>query len=148
MTMNRRLHLGALLALLALPLPAVAEPIQATLYKSPQCGCCETYAAYLRSNGFDVKVKETQKLAEISRDAGVPPHMQGCHTTLIEGYVVDGHVPVNAIRKLLAERPAVAGIVLPGMPQGSPGMSGTKTAPFVIYAVTKDGAPPSVYARE
>lgn len=148
MTMNRRFHLGALLALLALPLPAVAEPIQATLYKSPQCGCCETYAAYLRSNGFDVKVKETQKLAEISHDAGVPSHMQGCHTMFIEGYVVDGHVPVNVIHKLLSERPAIAGVTLPGMPQGSPGMSGKKAGPFVIYAVAKGGAGSTVYVQE
>ena len=148
MIMSRRCHVGALVAVLVVPFPAAAEPIRATLYKSPQCGCCETYAAYLRSNGFDVTVKKTLKLAEISRDAGVPPHMQGCHTMFIDGYVVDGHVPANTIRKLLADRPAVAGIVLPGMPQGSPGMSGIKTGPFVIYAVTKDGAAPAIYAKD
>ena len=115
MSMNRRFHVGALLAVLALPLPAVAGPIQATLYKIPQCGCCETYATYLRGHGFDVKVKETQELAEISRDAGVPPKMQGCHTMFVDGYVVDGHVPVNVIRKLLADRPPVA-ILLSGHP--------------------------------
>jgi len=64
----------------------------------------------------------------------------------VDGYVVDGHVPVEIIQKLLSERPAIAGITLPGMPEGSPGMVGTKTAPFVIYAVTKDGKEPTVYA--
>src|SRR5260221_429015 len=85
-------------------------------------------------------------LVEISQKAGVPEQLQGCHTMFVSGYVVDGHVPVNVIRKLLSERPAIAGITLPGMPEGSPGMTGTKHGPFTIYAVSKDGAPPKVYA--
>jgi hypothetical protein len=72
--------------------------------------------------------------------------LQGCHTMFVEGYVVDGHVPVDVIRKLLTERPRIAGITLPGMPEGSPGMTGRKNAAFVIYAVSKD-APPAVYAK-
>jgi hypothetical protein len=87
-------------------------------------------------------------LSEISRNAGVPSDYQGCHTMFVDGYVVDGHVPINVVRKLLAERPAIAGITLPGMPEGSPGMTGGKSAPFTIYALTKDGAPPKVYAIE
>src|SRR4051812_15268572 len=78
--------------------------------------------------------------------AGVPEDLQGCHTILVDDYVIDGHVPVEVIRKLLSERPPIAGITLPGMPEGSPGMSGTKHGPFTIYAVTKDGAAPKVYA--
>lgn len=147
--MNRTFRIGAVLSLLALPLPAIAQQsIQATLYKNPQCGCCEGYAAYLRDNGFKVDVKPTNDLAEISRKAGVPEQLEGCHTTFIDGYVVDGHVPVNVVRKLLSERPAIAGITLPGMPMGSPGMNGAKTEPFTIYSVTKDGAAPNVYATE
>jgi hypothetical protein len=138
----------AILIALALPGPALADAIQATLYKSPQCGCCESYAAYLRDNGFEVEVKESHDLAQISAEAGVPPEFQGCHTMFVDGYVVDGHVPVTAINKMLTERPAIAGITLPGMPMGSPGMNGEKTAPFVIYAVTKDGVQPTVYATE
>ena len=87
-------------------------------------------------------------LAKISSKAGVPEKFQGCHTMFVDDYVIDGHVPVNAIRKLLSERPAIAGITLPGMPLGSPGMTGVKRGPFTIYAVTKDGAPPKVYATE
>jgi hypothetical protein len=147
--MHRRAFcLGATLAALALPLPAIAEPIRATLYKNPQCSCCEGYAAYLRKNGFVVDVKPTNDLAEISSKAGVPEKLQGCHTMFVDGYVVDGHVPVNVLRKLLSERPAIAGITLPGMPEGSPGMTGRKHEPFTIYAVTKDGAAPTVYATE
>jgi hypothetical protein len=132
---------------LALPLPALAAaPTQVTLYKNPQCSCCEGYAAYLRQNGFEVTVKPTNDLAQISLKAGVPAELEGCHTAFIDGYVVDGHVPVEVIRKLLSERPAIAGITLPGMPSGSPGMFGEKTEPFTIYAVTKDGKAPTVYA--
>ena len=143
MTLTRRVALIGML--LAYPLSALAATTKVVLYKNPQCSCCEGYAAYLKENGFDVEVKPTNDLAEISRKAGVPEQYQGCHTAFIEGYVVDGHVPVEAIRKLLAERPAIAGITLAGMPMGSPGMGGEKTEPFVIYAVTKDGTPPTVF---
>jgi hypothetical protein len=139
---------GVFLALAALPLRALAGPDRAILYKQPQCGCCDEYAAYLRTNGFEIEVKPTNDLAEISRQAGVPDEFQGCHTMFVEGYVVDGHVPVTVVRRLLSERPHIAGITLPGMPDGSPGMTGRKTGPFTIYAVTKDGAPPKVYAVE
>ena len=120
-------------------------PIQATLYKNPQCTCCEGYAQYLGKNGFHVDVRPTNDLAEISRAAGVPEELEGCHTMFVNDYVVDGHVPVEVIRKLLTEKPAVAGITLPGMPSGSPGMTGTKTGTWTIYAVTEDGKPPQVF---
>jgi hypothetical protein len=146
--MNRTIRLTSFTALLVFSAPALAEPIHATLYKNPECSCCEGYAAYLRANGIDVDVKPTNDLAEISRKAGVPEQMEGCHTMFIDGYVIDGHVPLTVVRKLLAEKPAIAGITLPGMPMGSPGMIGTKTGKFVIHAVTKDGKAPSVYATE
>ena len=124
---------------LALSGPAHAAPIPVTLYKNPECGCCDGYADYLRQHGFAVTAKPTPDLSEISRKAGIPPDLQGCHTAFIGDYVVDGHVPVEAIKKLLAERPAIKGITLPGMPLGSPGMTGDKTEPFTVYAITKDG---------
>jgi len=145
--MNRRTFcICGALAVLASPLRAIAASSHATLYKNPQCSCCEGYAGYLGRHGFQVDVKPTNDLAEISQKAGVPEKYQGCHTMFVDGYVVDGHVPVEIVQKLLSERPAIAGITLPGMPEGSPGMVGTKTAPFVIYAVTKDGKEPTVYA--
>ena len=143
---RRTFCLGAAVTLLASPLRAIAASTKATLYKNPECSCCEGYAAYLRNNGFEVDVKPTNDLAQISQKAGVPAKYQGCHTMFVENYVVDGHVPVEIVRKLLTERPAIAGITLPGMPTGSPGMVGKKTKTFVIYAVTKDGKAPSVYA--
>ncbi len=140
---------AATLALaLVLPWPALADAIQTTMYKMPQCGCCEGHAAYLRENGFAVDVKESFELSKISAEAGIPPELEGCHTIFIDGYVVGGHVPAGVIKKMLSERPAIAGITLAGMPLGSPGMDGEKTEPFVIYAVTKDGAKPTVYVTE
>src|SRR5215470_9903606 len=115
------LRIGTALALIAAPLPALAEPIHAVLYKNPQCSCCEGYAAYLQQNGFQVDVKPTNDLAEISSKAGIPAELEGCHTMFIEGYAVDGLVPVDVIQKLLKEKPAIAGITLPGMPPGAPG---------------------------
>jgi hypothetical protein len=145
---RRAFCLGALLTVAAIPLSSAAEPIHTTLFKNPQCSCCEGYAAYLRENGFEVDVKATNDLTQISRKAGVPENIQGCHTMFVGGYVVDGHVPVSIVRKLLTEHPAIAGITLPGMPSGSPGMGGPKSSTFTIYSVTKDGAPPKVYATE
>lgn len=109
-----------------------------TLYKNPQCSCCEGYAKYLREHGFKVKVKATHDLALIRKQAGVPSDIEGCHTSIIDKYVVEGHVPVNTLTKLLSERPAIKGISLPGMPQGSPGMTGVKSEPFTIYEIAKD----------
>jgi hypothetical protein len=133
-------------ALFAANVTHAAQPIRATLYKNPQCTCCEGYAQYLEKNGFQVEVKPTNDLAEISRGAGVPEDLEGCHTMFVGGYVVDGHVPVEIIRKLLTEKPAIAGITLPGMPSGSPGMTGAKTEAWTIYAVTKGGKAPQVFA--
>ena len=116
-----------------------AAPVTVRLYKSPECGCCEGYGDYLRQRGFAVSVESTNELAEISRKAGIPAELQGCHTAFIGDYVVDGHVPVEAIDKLLAEHPAIKGITLPGMPGGSPGMVGEKTEPFTIHAIGQDG---------
>jgi hypothetical protein len=146
--MQRRTFLLGTVAILALPASARAEAIKATLYKNPQCGCCELYAKYLRSNGFDVTVRQTNDLATIHRDGGVPEQLESCHAMFVDGYAVYGHVPVDHVRRLLSERPPVKGITLPGMPVGSPGMPGTKTETFVIYALPKDGSVPTVYAKE
>ena len=116
------------------------------LYKNPQCGCCEEYADYLRGHGFDVKVKATHDLVEMSEQAGVPGLLHGCHLSHVEGYAVSGHVPIDTLRRLLAERPDIKGISLPGMPQGSPGMSGIKDGPFKIYQF--GNGEPRVYATE
>ena len=123
----------------ALTGPAHAAPVSVALYKSPECGCCDGYADYLRHHGFVVTVTATPELSDISGKAGIPSELQGCHTAFIGGYVVDGHVPVEAVNKMLAERPPIKGITLPGMPEGSPGMAVTKAGPFTVYQIGKDG---------
>jgi hypothetical protein len=143
-----KIRLASLIALFGFSAPTFAEPIHAVLYKNPQCSCCEAYADYLRANGFDIEIRPTNDLAQISVEAGVPARLEGCHSMFVEGYVVDGLVPVDIVRKLLSERPPIAGVTLPGMPQGAPGMPGPKTETFTVYAVAKDGKPPTVYATE
>lgn len=107
-----------------------------TVYSSPTCGCCHEYEKYLEENGFEVEPVRTEELAEIKDNLGIPPDMRSCHTAMAEGYFVEGHVPVEAIRKLLEEQPPIDGIALPGMPSGSPGMGGDKAETFVIYSIT------------
>ena len=137
-----------LIATLVLSTPASAgdSSRQATLYKNPHCGCCEGYADYLREHEFEVTVKPTHDLPLLHRQHGVPEPLVGCHTTLMDGYVVEGHVPIGPVLRMLAERPAIRGISLPGMPAGSPGMFGEKTGPFTIYEIG-DG-PTKVYGVE
>jgi hypothetical protein len=123
-----------------------SQSIEVMLYKNPECSCCEGYADYLRQNGFTVTVKPTHELTQMSRDAGIPDDFQGCHLSMIENYVVSGHVPISTVNKLLTERPQIKGITLPGMPLGSPGMGGEKQEPFTIYEIGNDT--PRVYATE
>jgi hypothetical protein len=152
LSMTRRKFASMLIAM-AVPSSALiasgraqaAAPIPVTLYKNLSCTCCEGYAQYLEQNGFKVDVRPTNDLAEISRKAGIPEELEGCHTSFIGNYVVDGHVPVKTIRKLLDEKPAIAGITLPGMPPGSPGMPGEKTSPLTVLAINRDSTPPRVF---
>ena len=146
--MKMTYRLTVLAAMIATPVPAFAATIEAVMYKNPQCSCCEAYATYLEQNGFKVDIKPVNNLSQISSDAGVPADLEGCHTIMVDGYVIDGLVPVEIVKKVLAERPAIAGITLPGMPTGAPGMGGDKAGPFTVYAFTKDGKAPTVYAKE
>jgi len=117
----------------------------ATIYKSPSCGCCGQYAAYLEKKGYDVDVEGVADMQSIKEQFDVPYELESCHTMEIDGYVVEGHVPEEAVQKLLAERPDIKGIGMAGMPSGSPGMSGPKTSDFVIYEITYDGAKGKVF---
>jgi hypothetical protein len=136
---------GAGLALL--PQDSVAAEKQATIYKDPNCGCCTGHAEYLERNGYKVKIVETDNIDGVKRMAGIPEVLGSCHTAMIDRYVVEGHVPVKAIDKLLAEKPDVKGISLPGMPMGSPGMNGEKEEPFVVYSFG-NGKPPQQFYVE
>ncbi len=109
---------------------------KATVYKSPECACCGNYVGYLRRNGFDVRIKEVADMTPVKRHFGVPQDLESCHTMDVGGYVVEGHVPIEAIDRLLSEKPGIKGIALPGMPEGSPGMPGPKYRPFVIHTIS------------
>ena len=109
------------------------RPIPITMYKSPTCGCCSAWGDHMKANGFVVTVRETENLAPIKADAGVPGRLQACHTAIVEGYVVEGHVPADLVKKMLQEKPRVVGIGVPGMPSGSPGME--QGAPRQAYDV-------------
>jgi hypothetical protein len=141
--------LGALLVLLAAacgggassePATSAEEPAAAaqatTVHSSPTCGCCGQYEQYLKEEGFEVESQKEDDNTEIKSSLGIPEEMWSCHTSIVGGYFVEGHVPVEAIRKLLDERPQIDGIALPGMPPGSPGMGGDKTEPFTIYSIS------------
>jgi hypothetical protein len=115
----------------------VDESKKVTLYKDPQCSCCEGYADYLRGKGFHVSIVPTHDLPLLDEKYGIATDLSPCHISMIGGYVVGGHVPIEIVDRLLSEKPAITGITLPGMPLGSPGMSGQKTAPFTIYEIAK-----------
>ena len=118
----------------------VTEGVTATIFKSPGCGCCGVYSQYMDKKGFNVQIVDTEDLSPIKTKHNIPRSMQSCHTTVVGDYFVEGHVPIEAIQKLLSEKPDIAGIAMPGMPSGSPGMPGSKRGPFVVYAVNKDGS--------
>ena len=129
-----RLFFASLLAL-ALAGPTVAQDKTAVLYKAVGCGCCDGHAEHLRANGYKVRVVELADLEPVKKKHGVPEAQAGCHTIEVGGYVVEGHVPAKIIDKLLSEKPPIRGISLPGMPEGSPGMSGIKTGPFKVLVL-------------
>jgi hypothetical protein len=109
------------------------------VYKSPTCGCCNGWVEHLESAGFTVDARNVRDLMSVKVDGGVPTAMSSCHTAIIDGYVVEGHVPAEQVKRLLDERPDVAGIAVPGMPVGSPGMEGPNAEPYQVWSFTHDG---------
>jgi hypothetical protein len=131
---------GAALAVTA-SLPAVAEPAPPaiTVYKTPTCGCCGKWLDHLRANGFKVVAHDVSDTGVIRARYGVPNAMASCHTALVGDYLVEGHVPADLIQRMLRERPKVAGLAVPGMVVGSPGMEGGKAQRYDVVAFTRDG---------
>ena len=108
------------------------------VFKTPSCGCCYGYVLFLKEEKFKVKKRDMRSLHTIKQKYNIPVEMQSCHTTTVGKYFIEGHVPFEAVEKLLKEQPDVDGIALPGMPIGTPGMPGDKDEPYVIYQL-KDG---------
>ncbi len=108
------------------------------VFKTPSCGCCYGYVLFLEEKKFKVKQTDMRSLHTIKQKYNIPVEMQSCHTTIMGKYFIEGHVPFEAVEKLLKEQPDIDGIALPGMPIGTPGMPGDKDEPYVIYQL-KDG---------
>ena len=125
---------------------AAAEVGTVTMYRSPGCGCCDTYAEYLEAHGFDVELVDDPDFDQRSIAVGVPQQGLGCHLTFVDDYAVSGLVPADIITRLLQERPEITGITLPGMPGNAPGMAEVKTGTLKLYAFGPDGV--SVYSEE
>lgn len=104
--------------------PALATGEEVVVYKDPNCGCCGAWAEHMRDKGFAVREVATREMELVKSEAGVPRALGSCHTATVAGYVIEGHVPADDVRRLLDERPALVGLAVPGMPQGSPGMEG------------------------
>lgn len=111
----------------------------AVVYRSPTCGCCKSYEDYLRRHGYTVESRVTDDMDAVKSERGIPEGAASCHTTSLDGYTIEGHVPMEAIATLLEQRPAVDAIAVPGMPSNSPGMGEPDGRPLQVMSVT-DGA--------
>jgi hypothetical protein len=116
------------------------------VYKSPTCGCCTAWVDHVRQAGFRVVVRDTVDVQPVKDRWGVPRTLASCHTARVGGYAIEGHVPADVIKRLLKQRPAVAGIAVPGMPMGSPGMEGGRPEPYDVVSFEKQGKT-AVYSR-
>lgn len=147
--MNRRDWLQITLASLAtstLTRSALAAPspsaTRVTVYKSPSCGCCTNWVSHMKTNGFDVDAHDVDDgmLDQMKTTAGVPTMLRSCHLALAGGYAFEGHVPADLVKKVLTTKPKLAGLAVPGMPVGSPGMEmGGRTEPYQVMAFDRAG---------
>ena len=133
-------------ALAWLPTVNMAGAAEITVYKSATCGCCNKWVDHMRDAGFKVVTHNRQDMNQIKQDYGVSYKHRSCHTAVVEGYVIEGHVPAKDIQDLLDKRPAVAGLAVPGMPMGSPGMEGKYKDPYDVIAFDKSGKS-SIFSR-
>ncbi len=131
-------------AVLLVP-PAMADThahgkqVEVVVYKDPNCGCCKNWIDHLRKHGFKVTSHDTRDMNTVKANSGVKSDLQSCHTAMVGGYVVEGHVPAADIQRLLKQRPKIAGLAVPGMPMGSPGMEGPTTDKYDVIAFEKSG---------
>lgn len=136
---------SAALAMLVL-LPAMAAAAEITVYKSPYCGCCGAWVKHMKDHGHDVKTVEMEDLTAIKKMTGVAEPLQSCHTAVVDGYVIEGHVPASDVARLLQNKPKARGLAVPGMPVGSPGMEGPAPQAYDVLLFQTDGST-TVYAH-
>jgi hypothetical protein len=121
------------------PSDAPAKMPVITVYKDPSCGCCKNWIAHLIKHGYHVDAKDSPNMAEIKRTLGVPTGLTACHTAMVNGYLIEGHVPAADIDRLLAQKPKITGLAVPGMPAGSPGMEGATAQRYQVLTFDKSG---------
>ena len=132
--------LAAAAAAVSLPVAAKVPLPQVQVFKNPSCGCCGAWVEHMKAAGFTVNVTEVDDTSAARRKYGLPDRFGSCHTAVVGGYVVEGHVPANDVKKLLATKPVDVGLAVPGMPVGSPGMEmGSRKDPYQVLLVAKDG---------
>ena len=136
------------LSVVALALTTGAAPVSPivspktptiTVYKDPGCGCCKNWIEHLIKHGYRVDAKDTPGMTEVKRTLGIPDRLSACHTAVVNGYLIEGHVPASDIARLLREKPKVAGLAVPGMPMGSPGMEGPRAQHYQVLSFDKAG---------
>ncbi len=125
-----------LLLLLTASSTLLAAPV-ISVYKSPTCGCCNDWVNHLKDNGFEVNTYDSNNMGDIKQRLGVTPQLASCHTAMVDGYVLEGHVPAKDIKRLLEQRPKVTGLTVPGMPMGSPGMEGHRVDKYDVLTFDK-----------
>lgn len=145
--MQRMMRIAFAGVVMLLATGAIAqETPELHIYRDPGCGCCELWAEAFSRAGYATKLEERDDMPDIKMSFGVPDAMRACHTAEIEGYFVEGHVPIEAVAKLLSERPDVAGLAVPGMPSGSLGMGDDPAARYDVYAVSRNpGEAPVIF---
>lgn len=151
--MTRRSWLTAIAGAAALALTGKGSALLAApaatkilVYKDPSCGCCTKWVEHVRAAGFETTVRDVPDVAAVKRRYGIPDSAVSCHTGLVEGYALEGHVPADLIQRLLRERPRAVGLAVPGMPVGSPGMEGPVKQAYDVLLVQQGGAV-RVYAK-
>jgi len=138
---------AALVATLgAAALPTTAVPPSILVYKSPSCGCCKAWMDHLSQNGFKVTGKDMDDVQPMKDEVGLPAKLASCHTAIVDGYVIEGHVPAADIQRLLKERPKIVGLSAPGMPPSSPGMDQPGKVPYDVIAFDAKGTT-TVFAK-
>lgn len=130
----------AVAALIGLPLLAGAATQAVEVYKSASCGCCEQWVKHLQANGMKVHAHNVANPSDTREKMGMPDRLGACHTAVVGGYAIEGHVPAAEIKRLLAEKPKAKGLAVPAMPPGSPGMEGPARMPYDVLLVRNDGS--------
>ena len=136
---QRILNRAALAATLCIPVAAMAAAPVIDVYKSEYCGCCEEWVKHLEANGIKTRVANVANPSDYRERGGIPDALGSCHTGMVGGYAIEGHVPASEIKRLLAEKPKAKGLAVPAMPLGSPGMEGSRKDPYDVLLVQAGG---------